>query len=140
MPSRNSTPHILACITPHGFGHAAQITTVLNSLRTQIKNLQISLMSGAPLDLLKSRLRPPFSLYPMPHDPGMLMADALGVQPDASLEAHRNILEDWESIIAELEKQVAIIQPDLVIGNIPYTIPVVCNSLKIPCINLCSLN
>ncbi|RMH14245.1 MAG: hypothetical protein D6698_12940, partial [Gammaproteobacteria bacterium] len=32
------------------------------------------------------------------------------------------------------------IQPDLVIGNIPYTIPVVCNSLKIPCINLCSLN
>ncbi len=135
-----STRHILACITPHGFGHAAQMCNVLTALQENCEAFRLTLMCNTPEDVLMQWISIPFTQIPMHHDPGMIMANALIIQAEASLRAHQKIIAQCPEIIEGNLKLFQVLQPDIILGNIPYHIPPAAKKAGIPCINICSLN
>ena len=73
-------PHLLVCISAHGFGHVAQVAPVLNALGERMPDLRLTVRATAPLVHLQSRIRIPFNYVRDSGDIGMLMSSALDVR------------------------------------------------------------
>ena len=133
-------PHLLACITAHGYGHLAQTAPVLHALRARLPALRLTVWSSLPAALLRQRLPEPFELQPGAADPGMAMRSALAVDVEASAAAYRDLHRDWMVSVKREAARLAAQGPDLVLSNVGHLPLAAAAHAGTPALALCSLN
>lgn len=133
-------PHLLVCISGHGYGHVAQTAPVLNALRQLVPDLQLTLRTSVPLAHLRSRIPAEFHYLQEAVDPGMEMVSALEVDAERSFQAYADFHHDWEARITAEEKLLSELAPDAVLCNVAYLPLAAAARLDIPAVAMCSLN
>ncbi len=132
--------HLLVCISHHGRGHLAQSAPVLNALRQLRPDLRLSVRSALPREVLAGRIRGQFAHIEAPADCGFIMRDAIRVDREASLAAHRRLHAAWRERIAQEAAALRAWRVDAVLSNIAYLPLAAARAAGIPAFALCSLN
>lgn len=132
--------HLLTAITPHGFGHAAQVAPVLNALRRKLPELELTLLTTVPRAFLQGRIQGDFTLIEEAPDFGLVMHSAVSIDVDASAAAYRELHDDWQTHLAREVGRLQGLAPDLVLADVPYLTLAAAAAADIPAVALCSLN
>lgn len=132
--------HLLTAITPHGFGHAAQVAPVLNALRRKLPELELTLLTTVPRAFLQGRIQGDFTLIEEAPDFGLVMHSAIAIDVDASAAAYRELHGDWGRHLAREVERLRGLAPDLVLADVPYLTLAAAAGADIPALALCSLN
>ncbi len=144
MPQENQgrqrPPHLLACISGHGYGHLAQTAPVLNALRRRLPDLLLSVRSALPLPLLRARIDGPFQYLRDGSDTGMAMSSALEVKVQESAEAYQRLHRDWGLTVMREAQTLREFGADFVLANIGYLPLAGARRAGIPCAAMSSLN
>src|SRR3569833_1722762 len=140
MPGADAMPHLLAAITAHGYGHLAQSAVVINALRRQLPELDLTINTRAPHHQLRARIDGDITLLDEAPDIGLPMHDALTVDVDAAAEAYREIHAHWQADVAAEAQRLRTLSPDLVFANVPYRILATTQHTQNPSKTMCSLN
>ncbi len=90
------------CITPHGFGHAARVCAVLESLAARI-DVCFEIVSTVPAWFFAESLTAPYTLHPIPCDIGLVQHDSLRADLTQTLVR----LDDFYPLKPALVEQVA---------------------------------
>jgi hypothetical protein len=75
-----------------------------------------------------------------PADIGMLMSNALDVQPQQSHRAYRDMHDRWAKELLLKSREIDRLRPDLIVSNVSYLTLAAASHLSLPAIGLCSLN
>jgi hypothetical protein len=116
----NKQPHLLVCISGHGFGHVAQTAPVLNELHARMPLLRVTLRTMVPLQHLRSRIHFPFGYVRESVDIGMLMSSALDVNVKESAEAYRTQHLDWGARVMRESRELKEFEADFLLSNVAY--------------------
>ena len=130
--------HLVVDISAHGFGHIAQTAAVLNALDGNA--IRLTVRSSAAQQVLRERIRHPFTLIPYQQDAGMLMHDALRVDVAASLRWYEHFHANYAARKVQAARELAQLQPDLLFANVPYLSLEAAGECGVPAVALCSLN
>ena len=106
---------IYVCISRRGFGHGSRVASVLSALHRMEPSWRIVLSTPLParfLDLAFEEI--PFEHRPLRWDVGVIQADALGADPEATLAALQ-VLEDLLPRQIEEERAWLSEQPEPVV-------------------------
>lgn len=133
-------PHLLVCITAHGFGHAAQTAPVINALHALAPEIRITIQSQVPLAWLRERITAPFQYLRKSGDIGMLMSSALDIRIHDSVEAYQQLHRDWGLRVSNEARKLRDIAPDFVLSNVGYLPLAGAHRAGIPCAAMSSLN
>lgn len=137
----DTQPHLLVCISGHGFGHVAQTAPVLNALHERLPDLQITVRTPAPITHLRSRIHCPFHyMRESGGDVGLLMHSALDVQVHETAAAYQQLHRDWGLTVSNESRTLREIAPDFVLSNIGYLALAGAYRAGIPCAGMSSLN
>lgn len=112
--------HLLVCITAHGYGHAAQLAPVVNSLRSRLPHLSLTLRTQLPQSFLASRFDGEFKLVRSEYDFGMEMSSAIDVLPEASAARYAALHRNWENRICAEARELEMLRPDFVLSGVGY--------------------
>jgi hypothetical protein len=132
--------HLLVCISHHGRGHLAQTAPVLEVLLALWPGLRLSVRSALPHSVLAGRIRGPFEHLPEAADCGLLMQDALRIDLDASLLAHRAFHAEWQARVSREAEFLRAARIDGVLSNIAYLPLAAARAAGLRSAALCSLN
>ncbi len=132
--------HLLVCITPHGYGHTAQVAPVVNALRQTLPDLRVTLRTTVARALLSARFDAPFTHIERADDFGMVMANAVDVLAEPSAAAYAAFHADWDRKVDTEAATLATLAPDLVLANVPYLPLAAAARAGIPAAAMCSLN
>lgn len=135
-----TAPHLLVCISAHGYGHVAQVAPILNLLRAKLPHLRISLRTTVPVSHLRNRIAGEFQYIEQASDFGMCMASAMEVKVEESFKAYSEFHADWNVRITQEAEALALLAPDLVLSDVAYLPLAASARLGIPSIAMCSLN
>jgi hypothetical protein len=127
-------------ITPHGFGHAAQVSPVVNALRRRLPALRITILTSLPEAFLKRRIQGDFKLISQAPDFGLIMNSALDIDLDASAAAYAELHRNWQQRVDAEARRLESLVPDLVLADVPYLTLAAARQAAIPAAALCSLN
>ncbi len=131
---------LLAAISQHGLGHLAQAAPVLNSLRTLQPDLALTIWSGLDTASLQARIEGPFVHRQESVDVGLVMHDAMQVDPAASQAAYRAFHADWSGRLRREADWLRTQAFDRVFADVAY-LPLAAAALAgIDSVALCSLN
>jgi hypothetical protein len=133
-------PHLLVCISAHGYGHIAQTAPVLNALFERIPELLVTVRTMAPLPHLRARIHGPFQYLREAGDIGMLMSSALDVRLHDTVEAYHHMHRDWGQKVTLEAKALREIAPDFVLSDVGYLPLAGAHRAGIPCAGMSSLN
>ena len=131
---------IYACISSHGFGHGSRSVAVLQQLIRLQPHWRLVLSTGLPAPFLKLAFgHGDFELRPCRWDVGVVQADALGVDPQATVRE----LDALEARLpAQIEAELAWLArqglPVLVLGDVPPPAALIARRLGAPLIWLAS--
>ncbi|MFM7315136.1 MAG: hypothetical protein ACKO0M_18580 [Cyanobium sp.] len=131
---------IYACISGHGFGHGSRTASVLCELATRRPDVRLVLSTTLPEAFLRLALGAvSFELRPCSWDVGMVQADALDVDAQATLAALERLDRELEGRLAEevewLRRQR---EPLLVLGDVPPPAARIAAALDAPLVWLAS--
>ncbi len=132
--------HLLVTLSSHGYGHAVMTAALINQLQKRYPELKITLRTTLPRPFLEGKFHAPFKYLPQSCDVGMLMNSAFAVDRPNTLQAYRAFHADWQGRIADEQRILSAIAPDLVISNIAYLPLVAAQQLGIPAIAMSCLN
>ncbi len=132
--------HLLAAISPHGFGHLSQSAAVLNALRALNAELRLTLRTALPRSALERRIDGPFELQAATDDFGMVQHDALGVNVEASARRYAELHRSWEQRVGRVAAELATAAPDLVLADVPYLTLAAAKRAGVPAVAMCCLN
>lgn len=113
-------PLLWCAISGHGFGHAAQVVPVLNTVGSLLPGVTAILRTTVPASFFQDRLTIPWELQAVQQDVGCIQEGPLQIDIDDTWAAHQHFHETWE---ARLSGEVAAMQaasPTLVIADTPY--------------------
>lgn len=113
-------PLLWCSISGHGFGHAAQVTPVLNELGARVSGLQVILRTTVPASFFEARLTIPWTLSPAKQDIGCIQHGPLVIDIEATWKAHREFHGNWQRLIEWERRDMAAAAPDLVISDISH--------------------
>ena len=134
---------IVACISAHGFGHGSRSAAVLTALAARQPDWRLIVSTALPRSFLELALGPlVFAHRPCQWDVGVIQADALGSDPEATLAAlvdlDRRLPEQIEREAAWIESQRAPGERVLVLGDVPPAAARLAQRLASPLIWLAS--
>ncbi|MDT8386166.1 MAG: hypothetical protein RQ736_01525 [Thiogranum sp.] len=132
--------HLVVAITPHGFGHAAQVAPVIDALRERLPALQVTLLTRLPEDFLRTRINGEFQLIEHAADFGLIMHSALQIDLRASAAAYVAAHHDWDASVRREAQLLISLVPGLVLADVPYLTLAAARYAGIPAVALCSLN
>jgi hypothetical protein len=132
--------HLLAAITPHGFGHAAQVSPVINALRRRLPALRVTILTSLPEAFLRGRIQGDFKLIAEAPDFGLVMNSALDIDLEASAAAYAALHRNWQQRVDAEACRLESLEPDLVLADVPYLTLAAARQAAIPAAALCSLN
>lgn len=105
-------------ISSHGFGHASREVEIINALGAGRPDLSIVLRSAVSAELLARTVRAPYTLLPGPCDTGVIQADSLTHDDDATVREaiafHASLSDRAEAEARRLGAGIGVI-----IGDIP---------------------
>lgn len=133
-------PHLLVCISAHGFGHIAQTAPIINAVRERLPDIQITVRTLSPLAQLRARIHGPFQYLREGGDIGMHMASALDVQAQETAAAYHHLHRDWGLTVSREAEVLREIAPDFVLSNVGYLPLAGAYRVGIPCAGMSSLN
>ncbi len=97
-------PTIIFYISGHGFGHSSRTAAVIDRLLEVRPAARVIVKTSAPEWFFREQIRGDFEFHPLECDTGVVQADSLNLDPEASLEASARFLEGMgEKINAETE-------------------------------------
>lgn len=125
---------ILACVSAHGFGHGSRTAAVLEALHRRQPHWRLVLSTTLSADFLAMAMGSvPFEQRLCPWDVGVVQADALGADAQATLAA---LVALEQRLPAQLEQEVAWLQeqgePVLVLGDVPPAAALIAERLGAP--------
>jgi len=133
-------PHLLAVVSPHGFGHFAQTAPVIQALRQRVPGLRVTLMSRLPAELIHQRLGGEVAVVERAADFGMIMRSAIDVDVAATHSAYRRLHRQWEERVTAFAELLGALRPDWLLADVPYLPLAAAARLGLPAAALCSLN
>lgn len=133
-------PHLLLAISAHGYGHLAQVAPVANTLCGNWPELRLTVRSGLPNALLKSRIHVPFQHQQAADDFGLVQASAFEADLQASAAAYRRFHANWTDRVETAAARLLSSGVDLVVADVPYLTLAAAARAEIPSVALCSLN
>ena len=133
-------PLLWTAISAHGYGHAAQVTPVLNELGRRLPDLRVVLRTNVPRAFFQDRLTISWDLRPAQLDLGCLQQGPLTMEWDATWRAHRDFHATWESRVKDEAAAIREAGADLVLGNIPYLAMAAAAQADVPAVALASLS
>lgn len=131
---------VLAVISQHGFGHLAQAAPVLNAMRVLQPGLALTIWSGLDATALQSRIEGRFEHRQEPADVGLIMQDAMRVDPAASHAAYQAFHADWAPRVSREAAWLREHAFDRVFSDVAYLPLAAAGQAGIPGFALCSLN
>lgn len=133
-------PHLLAVISPHGFGHLAQTAPVVNTLRRRLADVRLTIRTTYPRTLLSRYFDGDFHYVAEAMDFGMAMASALEVQVEESARRYAEFHAQWGDHVAREAQRLRELSPDVILANIPYLTLAGARHAGIAAVAMCSLN
>ncbi len=112
--------HLLAVISPHGFGHLAMVAPILNALRQKLPNLKLSIRTTLPHAIIRRRIEGEFTIDTTADDFGMVQSNSLVVDVEQSCHRYRQFHHDWDQRVDRVAQELRQINPDLIFANAPY--------------------
>ena len=112
--------HLLVVISSHGYGHAMPTAAVLNSLKSLAPNVQLTLATGLPREILAQRIESEFSLIEHSVEFGMRMASPLDIHSEESAEGYADLVQRWDELVNGEAALIDELDPDLVLSNISF--------------------
>ena len=112
---------IYACVSGHGYGHGSRVASVLTALHRLQPQWRLVLSTPLPEAFLRLAFGAvPFEHRPCRWDVGVLQADALGSDPDATLAALERLEQQLPAqLAAERAWLLEQRQPLLVLADVP---------------------
>lgn len=133
-------PHVLVAITPHGYGHLAQVVPVLQRLLDRQPRLRVTIQTTLSESLLRGLIPGPFRHQARATDFGIRMDSALDLRLEESARDYARLHRRWGERLAQEVSEMAALAPDLVLADVPYLPLAAAQALDIPNVALCSLN
>lgn len=110
---------IVCYVSGHGYGHATRVMEVLRALRRRRPDLPIAVRSPLPASFFAAGIGEPVPCAAARLDVGVIQADSLRLDPEATLRAYAAIAERQEEVLrAELDA-LAALAPALILADIP---------------------
>jgi hypothetical protein len=128
-----STPTIYIAITDHGFGHAARTAAIAGQLQQLLPSIKLILVTTAPKWLLECYIEGDFVYRQRGFDVGVVQADSLKMDLDATLVRWHDLIARKDEIVAE---EVAFCQEhgvDLVFADVSPFATLIARKLGVPC-------
>ena len=132
--------HLLAAITPHGFGHAAQVSPVINALQRRLPALRVTILTSLPEAFLRGRIEGAFKYIDQAPDFGLVMNSALDIDLEASAAAYAELHRNWKQRVDAEACRLESLELDLGRADVPYLTLAAARQAAIPAAALCSLN
>jgi hypothetical protein len=133
-------PHLLAALSPHGYGHAAMTAPILNHIKSHSPDINVTLYTSLPKAWLRSRLNFDFELIDGIQDFGLIMHSATEIDLDASAQGYIALHEGWEAKAQAEAERLGQVQPTLILANVPHLVLAGAQLAKIPALAMSSLN
>ena len=131
-------PSIWCAISGHGYGHAAQVVTVLNALGTFVPGVTAILRTMVPASFFRDRLAIQWELSPAHQDIGCVQDGPLKIDIDATWASHQRFHKTWEERLSNEVVAMQAASPALVIADTPYLAIEAGSRAKIPTVALAS--
>jgi hypothetical protein len=132
--------HLVVAVSPHGFGHAAQVAPVIAALVERLPALRVTVQSTVAGWFLRQRIGTDFQLVERSTDFGLIMNSALDIDLESSASAYANLHRSWEARVSEEASWLRALAPDLLLADVPYLSLAAAQAAAIPALALCSLN
>ena len=128
---------IVACVSSHGFGHGARVAAVLRALHQLEPRCRFVLSSALPEAFVaRSFAGIPLVQRHCQWDVGVIQADALGSDPEATLAAlaglEQRLPQQLDQESAWLTQQRRAGEPALVLADVPPAAALLAQRLAIP--------
>lgn len=127
-----SRPTIYIAITNHGFGHATRTASVAATIQKLFPEVLLILVTTAPRWLLECYIEGDFIHRPRAYDLGVVQADSLTMDKNATREKLLEIRRNQEKIIATEVDYIFQNQVDLILADIPFLAAPIAKAAGIP--------
>ena len=127
----NCTVYI--AITDHGFGHAARTASIAGQLQKLLPAVKLILVTTAPRWLLECYIDGDFIYRQRGFDVGVVQADSLKMDLDATLSKWHQIIDNQAEIITEEVAFCREHQVNLVFADAPPLATLIAKQLGLPC-------
>ena len=107
-------------ISAHGFGHAAQLMPILNTLGTVIDDLQVILRTQVPADFFQRHLQVKWDLQAAQQDVGCIQQGPLDLDVEATWDAYTQFHTNWEQKVSQEAQAIQLAKANLVVSNISH--------------------
>ena len=131
---------LVFCISPHGYGHAAQSSSVINLLLEQYPDIEVYVKTSLPEAFIRERFDQNVKILPQVIDFGMVMASSIDILEEESFSRYQSIHEQWEVMVEQECKDLINVQPHLIVSNVAYVCLEAAHRLNIPSLAMGSLN
>ena len=112
-------PTIIFYVSGHGFGHSARTAAVIDRLLELRPGTRVIVRTSAPEWFFREQIEEDFEFHALECDTGVVQADSLNLDPEASLAGYARFLEKLEETVdAEVEFS-ARKDCRLIVGDIP---------------------
>jgi len=128
-----SRPTLYIAITNHGFGHAVRVSSVAAKIQELNPDILLIITTTAPRWLLESYITGDFIHRPRAFDVGVVQADSLHMDKEATLEKLREIRKKQNSLIAGEVNFIKQNRVGLVLADIPPLATRMAASAAVPC-------
>ncbi|WP_071515372.1 glycosyl transferase [Geitlerinema sp. PCC 9228] len=126
-------PAVYIAITNHGFGHAVRAASVAAQIQKQNPEILLIFATKAPRWLLASYVGEDFIYRPRAFDVGVVQADALQMDREATLTAWQEIRRRQNQIIASEVDFLRLNRVGLILADIPPLVAPMAKAAGIPC-------
>jgi hypothetical protein len=126
-------PIIYIAITNHGFGHATRTASVAATIQKLCPEVLIIMTTTAPRWLLECYIEGDFIHRPRAFDLGVVQADSLNMDKEATLEKLQEIKRNQNSLIASEVNFIRQNRVNLILADIPFLAANIGSSANVPC-------
>ncbi|WP_066378427.1 glycosyl transferase [Anabaena sp. CA = ATCC 33047] len=126
-------PILYIAITNHGFGHAARTASVAATIQKLCPEVLLIMVTTAPRWLLECYIDGDFIHRPRAFDLGVVQADSLKMDKEATLTKLRDIKKQQNSLIASEVNFIRQNRVQLILADVPFLAPVFAKAAGIPC-------
>ena len=126
-------PIIYIAITNHGFGHATRTAAVAATIQELCPEALLIMVTTAPRWLLECYIKGDFIHRPRAYDLGVIQADSLQMDKQATLDKLLEIKKNQRSIITSEVDFIRQNRVSLILADIPFLAAEIGQAANVPC-------
>ena len=123
---------ILVAVTGHGFGHLAQVASLVRPILNAQGNVRLTIRSPIPAHLINRYFSAPIEYIPCQDDFGVRTDDGVGIDVAATRNAYMQLHEHWKAATTAAIAEFDIVRPDLVLSNAGHIVLAAAQRCGIP--------